>query len=113
MKRTLATLVFAAAPVLLAGCGGNSTDTPADEATVTVDEASWRWEAETALGHELADWPLYRDLTYEQCEGPDRALSAFAAVAADEGTPAEIEAFRLSIYHACPDRLDVIYPYVH
>lgn len=67
-----------------------------------VDEAAWKADL-AEVGVTPGHWRDFADIWHEQC-ADEEGLPYFVAVGLDEGNDPAI--YRVSIEHACPDRLD-------
>lgn len=109
MRRSLIAALLAAvgvAALLLLADALTYTPRPpiANLSVPSDDEAAHRAEIERATGP-VNDWPAYLQVVREICDDDEQGFALTAAVFADKG---DLDAFRINVRHACPDRSDEV-----
>lgn len=64
------------------------------------DEGAHQNVVEAYLGHPVADWDAYRDVTFEACAFDEDTFELYVIMEED------LSRLQLDIEYACPDRMD-------
>lgn len=64
------------------------------------DEEAHQNVVEAYIGHPVADWDAYRDVTFEACDFDEDTFELYVLMEQD---PSRLQ---LDVQYACPDRMD-------